>query len=240
VSFTRPNPPGTPVYANPIGSGLTPERVDMGVDYGGHGSLFALGSGVITSIYNSGWPGGTFIGLHLDTGQYMYYAENIMPHVQVGQRVTAGQLVGTATGGPSGIEVGWAAPPGTGGTMAAQAGQAAKGSDPGEFPTAYGVSMSNLIASLGGPPGIISGPITGGIPASQAPLYGSGVAGGAAPSGTATGCVPLIYSIYVFWRLLCHVASIRVGNDARATRQKAGKNQSAKSGGSASDETAIG
>src|SRR5215831_10994669 len=75
----------------------------MGVDYGGSGPLYALGSGVITSTRNSGWPGGAFIGLHLDSGQYVYYAEDITPHVHVGQRVSAGQLVGTATGGPSGI-----------------------------------------------------------------------------------------------------------------------------------------
>jgi hypothetical protein len=186
-------------FVNPIGAGLKSERVDMGVDYGGHGSLYAMGAGVITSIRNSGWPGGTFIGIHLDSGQYMYYAEDITPHVRVGQRVQAGQLVGTATGGGSGIEVGWAAPPGTGETMAAQAGQAAKGSDPGEFPTAYGVSMSNLIKSLGGPPGIISGPITGGIPASQANLFGSGAAsgGGSGLGSIAGGCVPLIYYVWL-------------------------------------------
>jgi hypothetical protein len=183
-------------FVNPIGRGLTGERVDMGVDYGGHGSLYAMGSGVITSIRNSGWPGGTFIGLHLDSGQYMYYAEDIMPHVSIGQRVQAGQLVGTATGGGSGIEVGWAAPPGTGQTMAAQAGQAATHGDPGEFPTAYGVSMSNLIKSLGGPPGKISGPITGGIPANQASMFGSGAAQTSSPLA---GCTPLIYQIWLVW-----------------------------------------
>jgi hypothetical protein len=184
-------------FVNPIGKGLKSARVDMGVDYEGTGSLYAMGPGVITSVYNAGWPGGTFLGLHLDSGQYMYYAEDIQPHVSVGQRVQAGQLVGTATGGGSGIEVGWAAPPGTGQTMAASAGQAAKGSDPGEFPTAYGVSMSNLIKSLGGPPGIISGPITGGIPASQANLYGSGAASGGSSLGN-LGCTPMIYWIGVY------------------------------------------
>lgn len=183
-------------FVNPIGRGLSGERVDMGVDYGGHGSLYAMGSGVITSIRNSGWPGGAFIGLHLDSGQYMYYAENIQPHVSVGQRVQAGQLVGTALGGGPGIEVGWAAPPGTGATMAAQAGQAASGSDPGAHPTAYGVSMSNLIKSLGGPAGKISGPITGGIPANQAQLYGTGAAQTTGLSGM-PGCVPLIYWVWL-------------------------------------------
>lgn len=215
-------------FVNPIGRGLRGERVDMGVDYGGHGSLYAMGSGVITSIRNSGWPGGAFIGLHLDSGQYMYYAEDIIPHVSVGQRVHAGQLVGTATGsGGSGIEVGWAAPPGTGQTMAAASGQAAKGSDPGARPTAYGVSMSNLIKSLGGPAGQISGPITGGIPANQAQLYGSGAAQttGLGSLAGMPGCVPFIYHI---WRLWCLVANIRAHNAGRATRRTGGKDRFAR------------
>jgi hypothetical protein len=165
---------GTPVgrpafgtFVNPIGRGLVPERVDMGVDYGGSGPLFALGSGTITSVYNSGWPGGTFIDLRLQPtlgSGFWFYAENISPLVRLGQAVAAGQLVGRATGGPSGIEVGWAS--GRGGqTMAAASGQATAGQrrgDPGFFPTAWGVAASNLIASLGGPAGIIRGPVQGG------------------------------------------------------------------------------
>lgn len=183
-------------FVNPIGRGLKPGRVDMGVDYTGHGSLYAMGSGVITSIKNSGWPGGTFIGLHLDSGQYMYYAENIIPHVSMGQRVQAGQLVGTAVGTYPYTEIGWAAPPGTGQTMAAQAGQASTSGDPGEHPTAYGVSMSNLIKSLGGPAGIVSGSVTGGIPANQAAFYGSGATQTSSPIA---GCAPLIYEMWVIW-----------------------------------------
>ena len=55
-------------YKNPIGPGLTPGRVDMGVDYGGAGPVYALGNGKITSVYNPGWPGGGFIGLQLSDG----------------------------------------------------------------------------------------------------------------------------------------------------------------------------
>jgi hypothetical protein len=166
----------------------------MGVDYTGHGSLYAMGSGTIVNVKNAGWPGGTFIGLHLDSGQFMYYAENIIPHVHKGQRVQAGQLVGTAVGTYPFVEVGWAASPGTGETLAAQKGQAAKGSDPGAHPTAYGVNMSDLIKSLGGPPGITSGPITGGVPAnSNLPNAGD------VSSSTMAGCVPLIYYIWVVY-----------------------------------------
>ena len=154
-------------YHNPIGPGLTPGRVDMGVDYSGAGPVYALGNGTITSTYNTGWPGGGFIGLQLSdgSGRYVYYAENISPAVQVGQAVTAGQLIGHATGG--GIEVGWAAPPGTGQTMAAATGQNQPGlaqGDPGYYPTGYGLNFSNLIRSLGGPAGVVSGPVQGGQP----------------------------------------------------------------------------
>lgn len=180
-------------FVNPIGKGLKPSRVDMGVDYTGHGPLYALGSGTITNIYNSGWPGKVFIGLHLDTGQFMYYAENIIPHVHKGQRVQAGQLVGTAVGTYPFVEVGWAAAPGTGETLAAKHGQAAKGSDPGEFPTGYGVNMSRLIQSLGGPPGIITGPVTGGISGNEAlPQLPN-----AQTTSSMAGCVPLIYYIWL-------------------------------------------
>ena len=82
-------------FTNPIGPGLTPGRVDMGVDYGGTGPVYALGDGTITSIYNSGWPGGAFIGLHLDDGRYVYYAEDISPAVQVGDSVKAGEAAAT-------------------------------------------------------------------------------------------------------------------------------------------------
>ena len=180
-------------FVNPIGRGLKPGRIDMGVDYTGHGSLYAMGSGTIVNVKNAGWPGGTFIGLHLDSGQFMYYAENIIPHVSRGQRVRAGELIGTAVGTYPFVEVGWAAPPGTGGTMAAQAGQAAKGSDPGEHPTGYGVSMSNLIKSLGGPAGIMSGSVTGGVPAN----FQAGIPGGSTSSSIMPGCVPLIYYVWL-------------------------------------------
>jgi murein DD-endopeptidase MepM/ murein hydrolase activator NlpD len=157
-------------FKNPIGSGLTPERVDMGVDFGGSGPLYALGHGQITQVYGlgggSGWPGGGWIGLKLDDGREMYYAEDISPVVHAGQTVQAGQLIGHATGGSSGIELGWASGSGTG-TEAAALGQNKLGlshGDPGAYPTAMGVDMANLIHSLGGPLGIIKGAIQGTLP----------------------------------------------------------------------------
>ena len=165
---------GVPGYAtgglvNPIGRGLVPERVDMGVDYGGSGALYAIGSGTITNLWNSGWPGGGFIGERLNPpygSGYWFLAENVVPlinqGIHVGASVHAGQHIADAPGGGPGIEVGWAAPPGTGRTAAAAAGQAATGGDPGAHATAWGVAASNLIGSLGGPRGIVSGKIVGG------------------------------------------------------------------------------
>ena len=138
---------------------MSPERVDMGVDYGGSGPLYALGSGTISNLYNSGWPGGNFLTIHLDSGQYIYYAEDIAPLVAVGQKVTAGQHIANATGGSSGIEIGWAAPPGTGDALGASQFSGANS-------TAYGKLMSDLIHSLGGPAGIIQGAVSGSVPSS--------------------------------------------------------------------------
>jgi hypothetical protein len=166
-------------YANPIGAGLRPERIDMGVDYGGSGPLYALGNGKIVNLYNSGWPGGTFLVLQLAdgpyAGKYIYYAEDVAPLVQVGQSVTAGQHIANATGGSSGIEVGWADNP-AGTAMAAATGQDKAGlsqkGDPGAFSTAFGVLMSDLIRSLGGPAGVVDNPVQGTIPSGWASVSG--------------------------------------------------------------------
>ena len=154
-------------YKNPVGAGLWGQRIDQGVDYGGSGPLYALGNGVITSVYNSGWPGGAYIVLHMDDGKDVYYAEDISPNVRVGQRVSAGQHIGTATGGGDGIEIGWASG-NSGSSMARVSGQAAAGDragDAGKYTTAYGQNFSDLVGSLGGPKGKTYGPIQGQVPA---------------------------------------------------------------------------
>lgn len=131
-------------FVDPIGAGFRQGRVDAGVDYLGSGPLYALGSGTITSISNSGWPGShAFIAIKLDDtsglSDYVYYAEDINPSVQVGERVSAGQQIGTATGGSTGIEVGWAKAPGIGSAL---------GGPP--FPSSAGTNFFNLVKSLGG------------------------------------------------------------------------------------------
>lgn len=134
---------------NPIGAGLTQGRVDQGVDYSGSGPLYALDSGTIVNLTNSGWPNNTFIVLKLNQAingqQYVYYAEDINPVVRVGQKVSAGQLIGNATGGSSGIEIGWANP---------NLGQAAAaGQFHGNNATALGQDFLNLIHGGKNPPG---------------------------------------------------------------------------------------
>jgi hypothetical protein len=86
-------------------------RIDEGVDFTGAGSVRAVAPGTITlAATNTGWPGGTFIKESIGRGRYVYYAENIEPHVHVGQHVRSGQDLGYARGSYPFIEVGWAVP----------------------------------------------------------------------------------------------------------------------------------
>lgn len=117
----NPNNSRTPNYltggfVSPLSATLKQGRTDQGVDFSGYGDLYAIGSGTILSVYNPGWPGlHTFIVLKLDNPQGLpspdiYYAEDIQPTVRVGQHVNAGDTIGTATGGSTGIEIGFADP----------------------------------------------------------------------------------------------------------------------------------
>ena len=164
ISVTVTPSPGS--YANPLRaiSALTPERIDQGVDYSGYGSIYAIGDGVVLSTVNSGWPGDTFISYRLSDGPagglVIYAAEDIDPMVTVGQSVTAGTVLGTMYEGPDGIETGWADPSGDGTSMASDAGQFS-----GANSTAFGANASELLASLGAPPGIAQNdPPTGVLP----------------------------------------------------------------------------
>jgi hypothetical protein len=148
--FPRPRTNG---YANPLAeASVTPERIDMGVDYAGTGTLTAIGQGRVTyaATSDTGWPG-AFIEYQLmngpDAGRYVYYAEGVRPAVSVGQVVQTGQPVAyLIPGWSTGIEIGWGSGIGTS-TLAQKLGQ-------GAYPTAAGENFSALIASLGGPPGI--------------------------------------------------------------------------------------
>lgn len=133
---------------SPVGPGLKLGRTDQGVDWSGKGPLYAIGSGTIINVYNTGWPGGTFIVLKLDNPPVgipspdIYYAEDITPNVSVGQHVNEGDVIGTATGGPSGIELGFADPTAIGRALAA-------GQFTGNNATLLGQQFKQWISGLG-------------------------------------------------------------------------------------------
>jgi murein DD-endopeptidase MepM/ murein hydrolase activator NlpD len=154
-------------YVNPLaGARVKPERIDMGVDYAGSGTLVAIGTArltyVATSESETGWPG-AFVEYRLldglDAGRYIYYAEGVTPAtgLQAGQTVAAGQVIASIIPDwPTGIELGWGA--GTNTKTAAQAaGQWSPTDDEDSIPSPSGESFSALIAALGGPPGKIEG-----------------------------------------------------------------------------------
>jgi murein DD-endopeptidase MepM/ murein hydrolase activator NlpD len=162
-----PIPAPTPgSYANPLRAirGLTPERIDMGVDYSGYGPIYAIGDGIVLTTTVPGWPGGTMIVYQLTDGPanglVVYAAEDIAPTVHIGDTVTANTVLGLMYLGPDGIETGWADPAIIGNALAG---------DTHEFngtnTTAFGANFSDLLQSLGVPPGIPQNhPPTGTLP----------------------------------------------------------------------------
>jgi murein DD-endopeptidase MepM/ murein hydrolase activator NlpD len=149
-------------YVNPFArvKGLTPERIDMGVDYGGAGPVLALGSGTVFNTDGPGWPGGAFIGITLDSGPYAglsyFLAENVKPAVHVGDHVAAGQPIAVMYRGSAGIETGWAAGRGDQ-PLAAALGQQFKHGDPGSWTSAAGLSFDRVLVAAGAPSGIPQG-----------------------------------------------------------------------------------
>jgi hypothetical protein len=92
-------------------SGLVTERIDEGQDFSGTGPLYAIGTGVITSIWGSGWPSGVYILEHVTggraAGRWVYFAENITPSSWPGEQVNTNTIIGWMYNGGSGIEIGW-------------------------------------------------------------------------------------------------------------------------------------
>ncbi len=157
----RPKPakaaPPPPVYLNPLRaiSGLVPERIDMGADFGGAGPIYAIGDAVITNATatSPGWPGGGWITYQLTDGPaaglQVYVAEDVTPTVQVGEHVTSSTIVAQMYNGGDGIETGWAMPDGS--SAESQLPVAGGISGGGPFPTAVGVNFDNLLIALGVP-----------------------------------------------------------------------------------------
>jgi murein DD-endopeptidase MepM/ murein hydrolase activator NlpD len=153
---------GSGDYVNPFAQvkNLVPERIDMGVDYGGIGPVLALGSGTVFNVKGPGWPGGVYIGITLDSGPYAglsyFLAENVRPAVHVGDHVRAGQPIAEMYDGSAGIETGWAAGRGDQ-PLAAALGQQNKNGDPGAWTSAAGLSFDRVLVAAGAPSGIPQG-----------------------------------------------------------------------------------
>jgi len=147
------------VYRNPLRdvSGLIPERVDQGVDFGGSGQVFALGNAVITNATDesAGWPGGGWITYQLTSGPAagleVYVAEDVQPAVSVGQQVTSSTVIANMFNGPTGIETGWAEPGGE--SAESQLPEAGGINGNGPFPTEVGLNFEGLLEALGVPAG---------------------------------------------------------------------------------------
>ena len=146
-----------PGYQNPLRdvSGLVPERVDMGVDFGGSGQVYALGDAIITNATGTsgGWPGGGWITYKLtdgpDAGLTVYLAEDVAPTVQVGQHVSSATVIANMFAGSDGIETGWAQQ--TGLSAESQLPEAGSVGGNGPFPTRIGLSFEELLQSAGVP-----------------------------------------------------------------------------------------
>ncbi len=158
-------------YQDPLRavSGLTPQRVDQGVDYSGSGPVYAIGDGVVLNTTNPGWPGGAFISYELSdgpaAGDIVYVAENVIPRVTVGEQVNSDTIVGTLLDAFPNLETGWANPPGTGESLARAMGQWSTAAEIDSLPTAYGANFSQLLTMLGAPAGLMMGPVQGMVPA---------------------------------------------------------------------------
>jgi len=144
-------------YRNPLRAvnGLVPERIDDGVDFAGTGPVYALGDAVVTSAAgdNFGWPGRGSIPRR-PTGsrarrRLVYVAEDTIPAVAVGQRVSPSTVIGTMFNGGDGIETGWAQP--TSLSAESELPQAGGIGGLGPFPTRIGVSFEELLQSVGVP-----------------------------------------------------------------------------------------
>lgn len=167
---------------NPLRSvvGLVPLRIDQGVDYQGTGPVYAVcpGKVVDVSTTNSGWPGngtacnpapcnGTFIKYELTagpaTGDYVYFAEDCTPAVQVGQILNTQTVICNMYEGGTNIETGWTTSAAGTATLCSAQYQANGGNN---YATSCGQNFSAMLKELGAPPGVIRGnaattPLTG-------------------------------------------------------------------------------
>ncbi len=145
-------------YCNPFRAvtSLTPERIDQGVDYGGAGSIYALGPGTVDVYINrtdTGWPGGTFVSYELSdgpaSGKVIYAAENIdlNPALHSGSFVFSGTVLGTLVNASPDSESGWGV---QGEGYTAEYSCYTEGCT-----TALGINFNDLLVCLNAPSGIM-------------------------------------------------------------------------------------
>lgn len=133
-----------------------PQRIDMGVDFGGNGPIYALGDAVVTNAIGDspGWPGGGWITYRLTSGRarglMVYVAEDVTPAVHTGQVVNSSTVIANMYNGGAGIETGWAQPDGS--SAESQLPEAGGISGGGPFPAAVGLNFEELLQALGVPP----------------------------------------------------------------------------------------
>jgi hypothetical protein len=159
------------IYVNPVRevSGLTPRRIDLGVDYAGTGPLLAIGRARVTTASDtdsgpsscwaiSCWPGGGIVVMRLldgpFAGKYVYVAEHITVTVRAGQTVSAGQQIATLYAGYPWSEWGWAAGPGPEALARADGHWCRTCPDVGDWSTIEGRNMNALLVRLGAPSGL--------------------------------------------------------------------------------------
>jgi hypothetical protein len=159
------------IYVDPVRevSGLTPRRIDLGVDYAGTGPLLAIGRARVTTASDtdfgpsscwaiSCWPGGGIVVMRLldgpFAGKYMYVAEHITVTVRAGQTVSAGQQIATLYAGYPWSEWGWAAGPGPEALARADGHWCHTCPDVGDWSTIEGRNMNSLLVRLGAPSGL--------------------------------------------------------------------------------------
>lgn len=154
-------PWSTVAYLNPLRAvkGLVPGRIDQGVDYRGSGPVYALGPGVVTSVYNAGWPDGVFLTYELtggpDSARGVYVAENLVPQVRVGQAVGPTTVLATLRPEHPDLETGWADLRVLGMSEAMADHQAATTGDAGRISTGCGQNFDALLQALGAPGGAL-------------------------------------------------------------------------------------
>jgi murein DD-endopeptidase MepM/ murein hydrolase activator NlpD len=91
-------------------------RTDMGVDANlkPGAPIRAIGNSRVVNIYPNWYRGQPYVLLQLldgpQKGKFYYVAEQIAPNVRPGQKVKAGQPIGTYASSGTGIEIGWGTP----------------------------------------------------------------------------------------------------------------------------------